>query len=282
MRRASLLNHNRNVRVERSFHTAQDRWVKELRLAKASTCEQANEVPQRLLPGRKRRFAQAAPDSRDAHRGLEGAFDLAAILSIQEQRVDIPLVVRHGARGLAEPPPAGYAGGRVTQPSPRDPPMTKPTPQPISPAEVRDRALAVVKADRFPYLATIDGDQPRLRPVSPVRTDGFTVYVANLRAYHKTAEIEANPKVELGYLDEHHDQVRITGVAEVVADRALLQEIWDANPLLHQHLGSLDNPQLIVYRVRPTRVRYMQEWALEYINVPLDSAENSAASPTKG
>jgi general stress protein 26 len=160
--------------------------------------------------------------------------------------------------------------------------MTKPTPERVEPGQVLERALAVVKADRFPFLATLDGDQPRLRPVSPVRTDGFTVYVANLRGYHKTAEIEANPKVELGYLDAKHDQVRITGVAEVVGERALLQEIWDANPLLRQYLGSVDNPELIVYRVRPTRVRYMQEWALEYLEVPLDSAGSASGAPTTG
>src|SRR3954451_13354161 len=94
-------------------------------------------------------------------------------------------------------------------------PMTKPLPEPVDPGKVKDLARAVVAADRFPQLATVDGDQPRVRPVSPVRTDGFTIYVANLRAYHKTAEIEANPKVELCYLDDKHDQVRITGVAEV-------------------------------------------------------------------
>jgi general stress protein 26 len=145
--------------------------------------------------------------------------------------------------------------------------MAQPLPNPLDPAKVLELAHAVVKADRFPYLATIDGDQPRLRPVSPVRTDGFTVYVANLRAYHKTQEIAANPKVELCYLDDHHDQVRITGVAEIVTERPLLQEIWDANPLLRQYLGSLDNPMLIVYRVRPNRVRFMKEWALDYHEV---------------
>ena len=146
--------------------------------------------------------------------------------------------------------------------------MTRPKPEPMDPARVRRKALDVVAADRFPHLATVDGDQPRLRPVSPVRTEDFTVYVANLRAYHKTGEIAANPKVELCYLDDHHDQVRITGVAEVVTDAGLLREIWDANPLLRQYLGSLDNPELIVYRVRPQRVRFMQEWALEYHEVP--------------
>ena len=151
--------------------------------------------------------------------------------------------------------------------------MSKPALEPIEPARLTELALAVVRADRFPYLATMDGDQPRLRPVSPVKTDGFTVYVANLRMYHKTVEIAANPRVELCYLDDHHDQVRITGSAEVVTERPLLQEIWDGNPLLRQYLGSLDNPALIVYRVRPNRVRYMKEWALDYHEVPLSAAK---------
>ncbi len=148
--------------------------------------------------------------------------------------------------------------------------MTQPRPKAIEPDEVLRLAREVVEADRFPYLATIDGDQPRLRPVSPVKTEGFTVYVANLRMYHKTVEIAANPNVELCYLDAGHNQVRLTGVAEVVSDRAFVQEIFDSNPLMQQYLGSADNPELILYRIRPNRVRYMQEWALEYYEVPLE------------
>jgi general stress protein 26 len=145
--------------------------------------------------------------------------------------------------------------------------MHKPEPKPLDPAQVRELALKTVAADRFPMLATIDGDQPRVRPVSPVKTDGFTVYVANLRQYHKTAEIAANPNIELCYMDDEHNQVRISGVAEVLSDRPLLDEIWQTNPLLRQYLGSPDNPQLIIYRIRPTQVRYMVEWALDYHEV---------------
>ncbi|WP_425613981.1 pyridoxamine 5'-phosphate oxidase family protein [Anatilimnocola sp. NA78] len=148
--------------------------------------------------------------------------------------------------------------------------MTKPQPLPLDPDKVPELARGVVAADRFPMLATIDGDQPRLRPVSPVKTDGFTIYVANLRVYHKTQELAANPRVELCYMDDGHNQVRITGVAEVVTDRPLLEAIWAANPLMRQYLGSIDNPQLIVYCIRPTQVRYMQEWSLEYHEVPVD------------
>jgi general stress protein 26 len=146
-----------------------------------------------------------------------------------------------------------------------------PDPVSFSPAELVTRAQATMKNARFPQLATVDGDQPRLRPVSPVRVDGFTVYVANLRQYHKTREIAACPKVELCYLDDNHDQVRITGAAEVLADSGMLAEIWESNPLLRKYLRTPDNPDLIVYRIRPTRVRYMREWALEYHEVPFDT-----------
>ena len=147
--------------------------------------------------------------------------------------------------------------------------MNKPLPEPIEPGDLRQLAVEVLSEDRFPYLASIDGDQPRLRPVSPVKTDGFTVYVANLRSYHKTEEIAANPKVELCYLDGNHNQVRITGIARIVDKKHLLDEIWKTNPLLRQYLGSVDNPELIVYRIDPVQVRYMREWALKYHDVPL-------------
>src|SRR5437762_1242825 len=77
----------------------------------------------------------------------------------------------------------------------------------------------------------------------------------------------------LFYLDDGHNKVRITGAAEVVTDRSALEEIWNANPLLRQYLGTIDNPELIVYRIRPAGVRYMQEWALEYYEVPVSGAD---------
>jgi general stress protein 26 len=149
--------------------------------------------------------------------------------------------------------------------------MPRPAPDPVDVQRLPDLAQAVLQADHFPYLASMDGDQPRLRPVSPVKTVGFTVYVASLRVYHKTREIATNPRVELCYLDKTHNQVRITGTAAIVEDHALLEEIWNDNPLLRQYLGSIDNPDLIVYRIDPNCVRYMREWALEYLEVPLDS-----------
>ena len=148
-----------------------------------------------------------------------------------------------------------------------------PSPAAVDPAQLPELARAVIAEARFPMLATVDasgpdGLQPRVRPVSPVLVEGFTVYVANLRRYGKTAEIAANPRVELCYLSPAHDQVRITAVAEILTDPAKIAEIWATNPLLRRYLGQPDNPDLIIYRLVPERVRFMREWALEYFEVP--------------
>ncbi len=110
-------------RVERSFGTAQDRWVKELRLAKARTCEQANRVLERVVPDHNRRFARPPRVTTDCHRRLGPAHRLEAILSIQAERVvSNDYVVRWANRFFQLLPPAwpGLRGGRVVVERRRD------------------------------------------------------------------------------------------------------------------------------------------------------------------
>ena len=142
----------------------------------------------------------------------------------------------------------------------------KPTPAPLT-EDVRELALTTMRQAKFPMLASMDGDQPRVRPVSPVKTTDFTAFVASFRSSHKTGELEENAKVELCYMSDKHDQVRITGIAERVVERDVIEGIWDANPLLRSYLATMDNPEFMLYRIVPIRVRFMREWALDYLDV---------------
>jgi len=146
----------------------------------------------------------------------------------------------------------------------------KPRPEPVDPSQLHALAHNVIRQAKFPMLATVDETgQPRVRPVSPVRVDDdFTVYLANLSSYHKTAEIAANPKVELAYLEPNHDQLRITGITAIETNKDTIETIWSSSPLLKQYLGSPDNPEFILYRIDPEQVRFMREWALDYHDVP--------------
>jgi transposase len=75
-------------RVERSFQTAQDRLVKQLRLAKISTLKDANEyLEKHYWPEWNDSFALPVKDFPDCHRPLSESQDLAAILCHAEDRV---------------------------------------------------------------------------------------------------------------------------------------------------------------------------------------------------
>ena len=104
-------------RIERFFETAQDRWVKELRLEDVTTMAQANRlVETRLQPEFNRRFTVKPTSPTDAHRRLGPKHNPAAILSVQTARVvSRDYVVRFRNRFYQLPPPAlpGLRGGGV-------------------------------------------------------------------------------------------------------------------------------------------------------------------------
>ena len=93
-------------RVERSFSTMQDRLVKGLRRALASTLDEANRyLWEKFEPDWKRRFAKKPAIELDAHRCLRKDQDLASSLSYIEMRtVDNDYTLRwFGKRYQIEP-----------------------------------------------------------------------------------------------------------------------------------------------------------------------------------
>jgi hypothetical protein len=103
-------------RVERLFGTAQDRWVKEMRLANVRTIAEANAMLERLVMEYNRRFTQAAQSPNDAHRGLGPSHRLDSILSIQSERVvsnDYTIRFENRSYQLLKPAYPGERGGRV-------------------------------------------------------------------------------------------------------------------------------------------------------------------------
>ncbi len=105
-------------RIERFFGTAQDRLVKGLRLARADTLQAAQTyLEEAYLPHWNQTFTVLAASSSDAHRPLRAEHELAAILSLVEERKVTPdYTIRYQgriyqiARGDIRP---GLRGGRV-------------------------------------------------------------------------------------------------------------------------------------------------------------------------
>lgn len=170
-------------RVERSFGTAQDRWVKELRLAKAKTLEEANAVLAKVLPAHNRKFAKTARESRDAHRRLGPEHRLASILSIQTERVvSNDYVVRLSNEQYQLLPPAypGLRGGRVVM------------------EERLDGTLAIRFGERYlKYAKRSEAEEPsrsaRPRASSPGRTSSDSSRPPAGRAEREAESGEGSP-----------------------------------------------------------------------------------------
>jgi hypothetical protein len=73
-------------RIERVFGTLQDRLVKEMRLARISTKDQANLFLEEFLPRYNERFSKVAKKERDLHRPLPQGIDLKEIFCIKATR----------------------------------------------------------------------------------------------------------------------------------------------------------------------------------------------------
>jgi transposase len=87
-------------RIERSFHTAQERLVKHLRLAKVSTMEGANAfLEKEYWPEWNERFARPVADFPNLHRPLSPQLDLAGILChVEERGIDNNFTFPFGGR----------------------------------------------------------------------------------------------------------------------------------------------------------------------------------------
>lgn len=75
------------------------------------------------------------------------------------------------------------------------------------------------------YLATADGDQPRVRGMLLFRADENGIIFHTAATKDLFAQIEKNPKAELCFFGGG-PQVRVSGVLEKTDDKKLIEEIY--------------------------------------------------------
>ena len=86
--------------------------------------------------------------------------------------------------------------------------------------------LRIVREVQWAFLATADGDQPRVRVIHPV-WDGFVCYMGTGPQSPKARQVRANPKVELFYWSQKFEHLTVTGKARFVDDDAERQRLYD-------------------------------------------------------
>ena len=78
------------------------------------------------------------------------------------------------------------------------------------------------------YLATSDGDQPRVRPVSPIVEDDMSVWVTTFSASRKVKQIRQNPRICLAFVSQPDGDKAATVIGEghMITDADEKRRVW--------------------------------------------------------
>src|SRR5690554_4599843 len=110
------------------------------------------------------------------------------------------------------------------------------------------------------YLASVEGDKPRVRPVTMLcLEDRFWVLTGT--DDNKIAQLRQNPCIELCLPlqhDENNGYVRISGRAVIVREEGLRRKIADNCDYFHNHWHDTNDPGYTLLELEFTEVEYMK------------------------
>ncbi len=129
----------------------------------------------------------------------------------------------------------------------------------------KERIVKIMKDNCLhAYLATSDGDQPFVRPVSPIVEDDMSIWVTTFCMSRKVRHIEDNPKICLAFVEQPSgDKAAVVfGKAQMVPDVEKKRRVWSlARFDLSQHFP--EGPECKEFgllKIVPERVEWRSSW----------------------
>ena len=111
--------------------------------------------------------------------------------------------------------------------------------------------IEFLNANPTSYMATVDGNKPRVRAIGLVKADedGLLLEVGAFKDVYK--QMVANPNVELCFYNAKQGiQIRVSGAVKPVDDRKLKDEIIAMRPFLKQRVEEMGYEAMGVFRLK--------------------------------
>jgi general stress protein 26 len=124
--------------------------------------------------------------------------------------------------------------------------------------------LCPLMKDNYLYadLATCDGDQPRVRTVSPVVEDDTPIWVTTRSTSRKVKQLRENPKICLAFVEppDGDKAVTIIGEAQIIPDLEKRRRLWKLAPFdLYEHFpGGPDSDDFCLLKVTVKRIEWRE------------------------
>ena len=106
------------------------------------------------------------------------------------------------------------------------------------------------------YLATVEGNKPRVRPFGTIDIFEGKLYIQTGKSKEVSHQIHANPNVELSACNEHNQWIRLSG--ELVSDDRIEPKIHmlDTHPQLKSMYSAEDPNTEVLYFKNATATIY--------------------------
>ena len=111
-----------------------------------------------------------------------------------------------------------------------------------------EKVLKFLKEAGTYFLATVDGDQPRVRPFGTIHLYEDKLYIQTGKKKDVAKQIAANPKVEICAFKDG-EWLRVTAALVEDDQREAKQSLLDAYPSL-QEMYSADDDNTVVYYLK--------------------------------
>ena len=127
-------------------------------------------------------------------------------------------------------------------------------------AEIKAAVWAHFQPGQSVYLATAEGDQPRVRPVTLLNLEE-KFWIATSPRSAKAPQILRNPNVEFCYplpADRGNGYIRVSGIATVVRDTDVIERIGNQIPFLAEYWTGTQDPDFCLVRITRVEIEYLE------------------------
>ena len=111
-----------------------------------------------------------------------------------------------------------------------------------------NRVVEALKEHSPFFVATIEGDQPRVRPFSSVTEFEGGLYLCCNNQKEVYKQLKANPKIEICGMSKDGSWLRVEGIA-VEDDRKVAREAMLKDPTGPSMLYTADDGLFVVFRI---------------------------------
>jgi general stress protein 26 len=120
----------------------------------------------------------------------------------------------------------------------------------------------------FASLSTSDGDQPRVRTVSPIVEDDMSIWVTTRSTSRKVKQLQKNPKICLAFVEppEGDKAATVIGEALIIPDTDKKKRVWNLAPFdLYEHFP--DGPtssDFCLLKIIPKKIEWRESNAAKW------------------